>query len=321
MTAGQVRVAVVGTGDIGRGWAAVCAAAGWPVTLFDNDARAQSAAVEEISERARAVAMLGQADASLCEEGLAALRTSRSLLQACGEADWIIEAIHEDLMAKQKLLEALESVAPRARAITSSSSGFAAGNLAARCRRPDRVLVAHPLNPPELIPLIELIPGSRADPVVQELVKGWLRALGKIPVTVRKSVPGNVANRIAAAVWREAIALVLDGVIDVDDLDRAVSLGPGLTWAAAGPHLSYQLDAGSRDLGGFVQQLLHNFESVWADLASWNQLDSGQQHRLIHAIDTAYEGHVDVIRKARDRRLAAILRALESVKKAPAPPQ
>jgi ketoreductase RED1 len=167
------------------------------------------------------------------------------------------------------------------------------------------------LNPPELIPLVEIVPGPYTEgPVIEEL-KGWLRALNRIPVTIRKPIPGNVAGRMAAAVWREAIDLVLKGVIDVDDLDRAVSVGPALGWAAAGPHLTYHLAAGSRGVSGFLQQLLGTFENLWSDLPNWSRLEPEQQRQLIHAIERAYSGHVEQIRGARDRRLAGILRGLE----------
>src|SRR5262245_28968188 len=244
MSESHVRVTIVGSGAIGRGWAALCAAAGWPVVLFDTEAQSMDGAGTEIAERARTLVALRRAKSEEVEQGLATLKPARSLLKACADAQWIIEAVKEDLIVKQRLFENLESAAPNARLVTSSSSGLHIKDITARCRRPDRCLVAHPLNPPELIPLVELVPGPDTDLAMVEVLKGWLRALGRIAVTVKRPVPGNVVGRIAAAVWREAIDLVLTGVIDVDDLDRAVSLGPALSWAAAGPHLTYHLAAG-----------------------------------------------------------------------------
>ncbi|GBD32100.1 L-carnitine dehydrogenase [bacterium HR33] len=314
MTHARVQVAIVGAGDIGSGWASLCVSAGWPVTLFDNSAAALDAAPAIIAGRARALAYLGRAQEEAVERGIAQLRVARSLLQACKDAQWIIEAIPEDLLAKQRLFETLESVAPNARAVTSSSSGLKIKDIAARCRRPDRCIVAHPLNPPELIPLVELIPGPDTDGALLELLKGWLRALGRIPVVIKKPILGNVAGRIAAAVWREAIDLVLKDAIEVDDLDRAVSLGPALGWAAAGPHLTYHLAAGERGVAAFLQSLLTTFEDYWNDLANWSRLEPEDQQRLIRMIEKAYAGKISEIRRARDRRLAAILRALEEAR-------
>jgi len=315
MAGGQVRVAVVGTGETGRGWATLCVGNGWPVSLYDTDSGILKGARDEVVERARGLPLLVGADADVVEAGVAGLQDGRSLLQACQEADWVIEAIHEDRTAKQKLFEGLESAAPKARVVTSSSASFTPQEIAARCRRPDRVLVVYPQHPTELIPLVEILVGPQTDGLVTELVKGWLRHMGRIPVMLKKSVQGNVAGRISAAVWREAIQLVLDGVIDVDDLDRAVSVGPGLTLASAGPHLACHLAAGQRGTSAYVQHLLCSYEETWRQLASWSQLPPADQQRLIAAIERAYAGKTEDIRRARDRRLAAMLHGLEASRK------
>jgi len=315
MADGRVRVAVIGTGETGRGWATLCTAYGWPVSLYDTEGGALKGARTEVVERARGLPLLLGSDPDVVEEGVNALQEGRSLLQACQDAEWVIEAIHEDRGAKQRLLEALESAAPKARVVTSSSASFTPQDLAARCRRPDRVLVAYPQRPTELVPLVEVLAGPQTDGLVLELVKGWLRYLGRLPVILKKSVQGNVAGRMTAAVWREAIQLVLDGVIDVDDLDRAVSVGPGLAWASAGPHLTCHLTAGQRGTAGYVQHLLRSYEEVWQQLANWSQLEPAQQHRLITAIERAYAGQTEQIRQARDRRLAAMLQALDASRK------
>src|SRR5712672_11612 len=134
MSASQVRVCIIGAGDTGRGWAALCVAAGWPVVLFDSMGNAINTAPDDISARARNLVELGRANAGELETGLSAFTVGRSLLQATSEAQWIIECISEDLMAKQKLFENLESVAPKARVVTSSSTALTPKDIAARCR-------------------------------------------------------------------------------------------------------------------------------------------------------------------------------------------
>ncbi len=319
MSGEHVQAAIVGMGDIGRGWASLLVAAGWPVSLYDNEATSLKQATEEVSERARSLIALERATDESVDRGIASLKVGRSLLHACGDATWVIEAVREDLRAKQKVFEAIESVAGKARVVSTSTSGFAAKDVAGRCLRQERCLVVHPLNPVELIPMVEVAPSPYTDHALVELVKGWLRALGRIPVMINKQVPGNVANRIAAAVWRECIDLVLKGVIDVDDLDRAVSLGPALGWAAAGPHLSYHLAAGKLGVQGFLQHLLRTFEATWEDLASWSKLSPEEEHKLTHAIERAYSENIELIRGARDRRLAAILQGMEHVRHASGP--
>ncbi|HWC72542.1 MAG TPA: 3-hydroxyacyl-CoA dehydrogenase NAD-binding domain-containing protein [Gemmatimonadales bacterium] len=308
------KVAVIGAGDIGIGWAALCASAGWPVAIFDlNPATIERASIE-IERRTRALVALDRAPESIVERGLSELVRANFLSEAIQDADWIIEAIHEDVAAKQKLLSGLEQVAGVDALISSSSSGLAPTDIFGRMRRLDRCLVTHPLNPPELIPIVEVVPEGRTSAAALSRAVDYLRALGRHPIVLKKPIPGYVVGRIAAAVWRECIDLVLRGVISVDDLDRAVSLGPGIGWAAAGPHLTYHLAAGEGGIRGFIQHLLASFEGWWQQLAHWAQLDPEQQRTLIQATERAYKGKIEFLREARDRRLNAILRALEGAR-------
>jgi 3-hydroxyacyl-CoA dehydrogenase len=307
------KVAVIGAGDIGAGWAALCASAGWPVAMFDANSRTSEGAFTEVPRRARALVELDRATQGMVERGLLEFIQTRSLLQAVKDADWVIEAISEDQLAKQKLFESIELVAAPDALLTSSSGTLLPTDIFGRCRRLDRCLVAHPLNPPELIPLVEIVPEARTSPASVTRAMDYLRALGRMPIRVRKPIAGYVVNRIAAAVWRECIDLVLKGVIDVPDLDRAVSLGPALGWASAGPHLTYHLAAREGGVTAFLQHLLASFEKMWetGNLASWNRLEPEQQRALTHAIEKAYTKDVGMLREARDRRLSAILKALE----------
>lgn len=307
-----LKVAVVGAGAIGRGWATLAASHGWPVALYDTDARALDDALNEIPRRVKALVSLGRADARRAERGLGLLRAGRSLLQACGDADWVIESASEDLHVKQRILENVDQVVPHGTIISSSSSGMPMTEIGARCRDQGRCAVTHPLNPPELIPLVEIVPGKFTSPETVERLYDWLRALGRIPITLKREVPGNVVGRISAAVYRECIDLVLAGVVDVDDVDRAVSLGPSLGWAAAGPHLTYHLGAGERGLSAFLQHLLHSFEQWWGDLAQWTRLEPEQARGLTAQVERAYGSNLEQIRTARDRRLATFLQGLEN---------
>ena len=314
MTTLPRKVAVIGAGDIGCGWAALCASAGWPVTIYDGDARSLERAATEVPRRTRALVALERAPQGVVEHGIGEFQAGRSLLVTVQDADWVIEAITEDLFAKQKLFNAIDGLAPPDALFTSSTGGLAPADLFARCRHQERGLVAHPLNPPEIVPLVEVIPGTRTAPAALTRALEYLRAIGRVPIILKKAVPGFVVGRVAAAVWRECIELVLAGVVDVDELDRAVSLGPALGWAAAGPHLTYHLAAGKGGVTGFLQHLLTSFEDWWSQLATWHKLDPERQRTLIQAIERAYEGKVDALREARDRRLSAILRALEQAR-------
>ncbi|HEY7192855.1 MAG TPA: 3-hydroxyacyl-CoA dehydrogenase family protein [Gemmatimonadales bacterium] len=308
------KVAVIGAGDIGVGWAALCASAGWPVAMFDLNPEIMARASSEIERRTRALVALDRAPESIVERGLRELVRANFFSEAVQDADWVIEAIHEDVTAKQKLLAAIEQAVGGDVLISSSSSGLPPTEIFGRCRKLDRCLVTHPLNPPELIPIVEIVPEGRTSASSLNRAVEYLRALGRFPVVLKKSVPGYVVGRVAAAVWRECIDLVLQGVISVDDLDRAVSLGPALGWAAAGPHLTYHLASGEGGIRFFTQRLLASFESWWQQLAHWSQLEPDQQRALTQSIEKAYKGKIGFLREARDRRLSAILRSLEQAR-------
>lgn len=308
------KVAVIGAGDIGIGWAALCASAGWSVAIFDVNPETMQRASDQVERRTRALVALDRAPEGIVERGLRELVHAKSLSEATQDADWIIESIHEDLLAKQRLHAALEQSVGGDVLISSSSSGLLPTEVFGRCRRLDRCLVTHPLNPPELIPIVEIVPEGRTSPASIQRAVEYLRSLGRFPIVLKKAIPGYVVGRVAAAVWRECSDLVLRGVVSVDDLDRAVSLGPALGWAAAGPHLTYHLAAGEGGIRIFIQRLLASFESWWQQLAHWAQLDPDQQRTLINATERAYKGKVEFLRAARDRRLSAILRALEQAR-------
>jgi len=306
------RVAVVGAGDIGRGWAALASAAGWTVSLYDPSTAAIAEAEGEIRHRVARLRRLTRRGAPT-DTPAGEVREGRSLLHAVGDADWIIEAAPEELGLKQRLLEQIEQVARRSAVITSSASGLHASALSARLRAPERLLVAHPLNPVDLLPVVEVVPGPATAPECVEDVRTWLLRLGRVPIVLRREVPGNAIGRIAAAVWRECIQLVLDDVVDVADLDRLVALGPALGWASGGPHLTYHLGAGEEGLPVFLGNLIGTFEQWWAGLATWDRLSGEEQARLVRLVEQAYghagEGRVAELRAARDARLLRLLDA------------
>ena len=304
------RVTIVGAGEIGRGWAALAVAAGWPVTIYDADSEVLSPAAEAIGDRVVALVRHKRAEAQVAEDALNLMRVGRSLLQAVEDADWIIEAVPDDLNVKLKVLGLIEQVARQAAIITSCASGFGPTELSSRLDRPERFMVTHPLNPVELIPLIEVVPSAKTDPECVEDIRFWLGLLGRSPIVFKKEIQGNFAARLNAAVWRECIQLVVDGVLDVEDVDRAMSVGPALAWVSAGPHLDPHLAAGDWGVEVFLSQLLSNNEVLWKSLADWSTLELEDRKRLIRLIDRAYTQHIPELREARDQRLVRLLEAL-----------
>lgn len=219
-------VAVVGTGLLGRGIAAVVGRAGHTVTLHDSSANSLSSALQQVSDVA----------------GLPAgrLRAESSFEDAVFGADIVVEAIVEDLRLKQQVFERIGLINKTA-LIMSNSSVIPIGQIAARTAHPGRTVGTHWWNPPNLIPVVEVIRGPRTSESVMQRTTTFLRGLGKTPVRIERDVPGFVGNRLQHALWREALALVSEGVRGPEEVDRIVASTLGQSLAIRGPFAEMRL--------------------------------------------------------------------------------
>jgi ketoreductase RED1 len=303
----QPRVAVVGAGPVGAGWTTMIVAAGWSVALYDPDSTQLQETMEALPGQVEALVELDWAHPKLAERGLASLRVGRSLLDALNDADWIIEAGSGDLPAKQRLLEQIEQVSRMAAVVTSCSSRQPASSLAGRMRRPERLLAIHSHMPVEFIPVVEVVPGPATDGACVEDVRFWLSLLGRTPIVVKKEVVGDATRRIRAAVLREAVQLVLEGVLDADDVDRLLADGLALRYASAGMFGSLLLAGKQSPIDTVISEALAEFEEIWPELATWQRLPIEDQKRLIRMVEKAYPEATPAARAARDRRLQHLL--------------
>lgn len=304
---GQPKVAVVGMSEAGRGWATLVSAAGWPLTIYDPDAAVLQSSDEEIANRKRHSLGTGiPAVSDETESPAGDPRLGRSLLNSVTDADWIIDATAGDLLHRQRLLEQVEGVARMAAVLTCSAPGLSPTELCARLRRPGRFLVTRGFDPVEHIPAVEVVPGPLTDRGTLDLVRQWLRQLGRIPVVLRKEIPGNASGRLTAALWRECIRLVLDGVLEVRDVDAVMSSGLAARWAAAGPFQTVYLESGERQTAQ-LSAALRALECRWEGDTGF-QLPSGEHQQLIRLIERAYDGEGDVLRGAREERLTDLRR-------------
>jgi len=229
------RIAVVGAGLMGTSIALDWARAGFDVAVYDSDPDR----VSSLTRRAREIGqVLVEGDVMSANElnlAVAHLTASGDLGEAVGEADYVAEAIVEDLKAKQALYAELDAIVRPEAILASNTSSLMPSALAEPTQRPERVLVVHYFNPGHLIPVVEVVLGPKTAPETVEKATDLLRAAGKTPAVLRKEVPGFIANRLQSALLREAIALVEDGVCSMEDLDAVVSLGFGRRLATFGP--------------------------------------------------------------------------------------
>lgn len=250
-------VAVIGAGAIGASWAALLLDRGRDVVVSDPD----PAAGERL--RRLVAAFLDADPASYAER----LTVTADASAAASVADLVLEAGPERLEIKRTIIAELDAAARPEVLIASSSSGLTPTSFQSAARHhPERVLVAHPFNPPHLVPLVEIVGGELTAETVIDTAMELFRALGRQPIRLHRELPGHVANRLQAALWREAYHLVQEGVVSVADLDTAIAAGPGLRWALTGPLLTQHLSGGGLGLRHVLAHLGPAQVTWWADL-------------------------------------------------------
>ncbi|GAB3200120.1 3-hydroxyacyl-CoA dehydrogenase NAD-binding domain-containing protein [Nocardioides hungaricus] len=300
------RVALVGAGVIGAGWAVQLLGRGHEVAVFDPSPDAV-AAVRAMVEQARpAIDRMG-----LGLEGWESrLSVAPSAALVVAGATWVQESGPERPDLKARLLAELDDLAEPDVVIASSSSGISPSRLASWCERsPERVIVGHPFNPVHLIPLVEVVAAPGVAAATVERALAFYRSLGKRPIHVRREVPGHLANRLQAALWREAYSLVERGVATVADVDAAIAHGPGLRWALLGPLVNQHLSGGA---GGLAQVLEHLGPPAqeWMDDLGDVRLTPELAAALVAGVDAELAGLDQVALAARrDRLLVDLLAA------------
>lgn len=297
-------VAVLGAGTIGAGWAAFFALSGLEVRVFDTSPQA-SAAVARMVERARPVmGALGLLSPSVTEP-----HVTQDVAEAVAGVTHIQEALPEHLQLKREVYAKVEAHAPHDALFTSSSSGIRPSLLQESLQHPERFLVVHPCNPPYLMPLVEIVGGEHTAPEAIAAARAFYEQLGKKTIVLRREVTGHLVNRLQAALWREAVHLVAEGVVSVEDADLAVTAGLGARWGVCGPHEIFHLSGGDQGMQGFLERLGPAIESWWADLGE-PVLDEATCRLLVEGMREAAHGRTPTaMAEARDRRMLAMLQA------------
>jgi 3-hydroxyacyl-CoA dehydrogenase len=254
------RIAVVGAGLLGHGIAQEFALAGYQVTLHDRNDELLDKALENIRSNLALLQALGRLDPGSIEPALASVTTSTDLGAAVSRADLVVEAIYENLLAKHALFHTLSSLCDSEAIFASNTSSFMPSTLAEAVSRPDRLLVAHYFNPPYLIPLVEIVPGPQTSNQTITTMVGLLEKIGKHPVVLQQEAIGFVGNRLQFALFREALAIVEQGIASPEAVDHVVKYGFGRRLALAGPFEIF-------DLAG-LDTILSVAAQIFPDLAT-----------------------------------------------------
>ena len=299
------RISVIGAGTIGASWAAYFLARGFEVAAYDPAPNGEDFARRFIDNAWPTLQKLNAVQSGADRKRLSFFKDPAAAAEG---AAFVQESGPESEDVKIELLAAIDAAAPPDSVIASSSSGLLISRVAAKCKHLERCVIGHPFNPPHLIPLVEVVGGAKTSPDAVRKAMTFYREIGKHPIHIKKEVRGHVANRLQMALWREAIHLVIEGVVSVADADAAIAYGPGLRWALMGPHLCFHMGGGDGGMKHYLDHLGPANQS-WMDDLGTPRLDAKTQKAIIDGVTEEAAGRsMDDLRRWRDRKLIEILR-------------
>jgi 3-hydroxyacyl-CoA dehydrogenase len=259
-------IAIVGTGVIGASWAAYYLSKGFSVIATDPAPNAEASLRKYIDEAWKTLSENGLSTTASRDR----LTFEPSMAQALSKADFVQENAPERPDFKAKLFAEMDDATPPGSILASSSSGITMDVIQSECKRPERCVIGHPFNPPHVIPLVEVVGGAKTSPQTIEKATAFYSSIGKKPIRLFKALPGHVANRLQAAIYKEILYLIQQGVLSVEDADIAVSYGPGPRWGVMGPSLQWHLGGGPDGIHHFMEHLMGPLEGMMKTLGTPN---------------------------------------------------
>jgi 3-hydroxypropionate dehydrogenase (NADP+) len=302
-------VACVGSGLIGQGWATLFAAAGCAVTMQDLSDDKLKGATEQVNLNLRLLEDNGRLRHETAAGAYKHIRTTLSLAEAVKGADYVLESVPDNYTAKKTVFKEMDGLAPNNTILASSSSGLLMSEIQAAVTRPERCVLVHPYLPVHLLPLVEVVGGERTAPETVDITCRLMEKIGKTPVRLKKEVSGYIVNRLQAAILREAVDLVANGVASAEEVDRAFCAGMGMRDPFIGPLLRAYL-AGD-GIENFVEHYSESYRLRWESMAIWNTISSSVRETLVKSVNEmpiVRENSLEKIKIWRDKMLMEMLK-------------
>lgn len=292
-------IAVVGCGTVGASWAALFLAHGYDVQATDPNQAAEQYLHRYVDKALPQLRDLG------CT-GQGRLTFTTQLPDALHGVCFVQENAPENEELKRRLLAEMDRLLPPDVIVAGSTSSLLRSRLVVDCSHQTRHITAHPFNPPHLIPLVEIV--GEDDAVIGRAVT-FYRGIGRKPVVLNREMPGHIANRLSSALWREAVYLVEQGVASVADIDATITHGPGLRWAAVGPHMAYHLGGGEGGIRHYLDHLGPSQVRRWASLGTPELNEATKQAIVDGVLDEAGGRSIAELEAERDYLLSRMLQA------------
>src|SRR5215475_10652237 len=298
------RIAIVGTGVIGASWAAQYLARGFDVVASDPGPNAEENLRKYVDEAWEQLTLVGLT-AGASRDRLSFVSNMQDALK---NADFVQENAPERPDFKIKLFADMDAATPVDSIIASSSSGITPSVMQSNCKHPERVLVGHPFNPPHIIPLVEVVGGTKTSPEAIQRAMEFYASIDKKPILLHKELPGHVANRLQAALYKEVSYLIQQGVLSVSDADDAVSYGPGLRWGVMGPTLQWHLGGGAGGIKHFMEHLMDPLAAMIKVLGAPEITDELKQTIIDGVLQEAANRSVDQLAQKENEVLLGLLK-------------
>jgi len=302
-------VACVGAGLIGQGWATLFAAAGYAVVMQDLSDDKLNSAAEQVSYNLKQLEDNGRLYHDTAAGACKHIQTTLSLAEAVNRADYILESVPDDYTAKKTVFKKMDALAPGDTILASSSSGLLMSEIQTGLARPERCLLVHPCLPVHLLPLVEVVGGDRTAPAAVEITCRLMETIGKTPVRLKKEVSGYIVNRLQAAILREAVDLVANGVASAEEVDQAFCTGIGMRDPFVGPLLRAYL--AGEGIENFVANYSESYRLRWESMATWDTMSSSVREILVNSVNEmpiVRKNSLEKIKNWRDKMLMEILK-------------
>lgn len=302
-------ITVIGAGTIGMSWAALFLASGRHVTVCDPNPATQQNTYKFIQNSTDTLKSLNWPNAGNIQK----LHFDNNPVSAVLNADFIQESIPERITLKHDLYAQIEGhLLPQA-IVATSTSGVGLSVLQKGFNNPSRLILAHPFNPPHLIPLVELFGNQLTDNSALDTAESFYQSLGKQTIRLNKEITGHIANRLQAALWRECLYLLKEDVASLEDIDKAVAFGPGLRWATMGPSSLFHLGGGEQGIAGFCKHIGPPMQQWWDDLGDAQLDDKTIAQLTLGMADINAKISNDNLRDKRDKLIVDFLQSINQL--------
>ncbi len=305
------KVACVGAGLIGQGWATLFSSKGLEVVLQDLNETILKQSVAAVRSNLRFL----EANRFLKKKGadaaLKRIKTATSIGEAVGHADYVQESVLDNYELKREVFKEIDQAAPDHAILASSSSGLLMTEIQKVTAKPHRCVLVHPILPLHLLPLVEIVGGEKTSAETVTAAYDFMRRLGKTPVLLKREVPGYIVNRLQAALLRESIDLVNKGVASPEEVDKAFCMGIGLRDPIIGPFLRIHL-AGN-GVERFIKNYAQSYRNRWETMETWTSIPPSAAKKVISGVEemeAVRTKTLEEIKSWRDRMLVKLLKTV-----------